>query len=70
MTAKAVSRKALRESLAPCSNDLKKQVSSSRVLKKKNTFNALDLNRLAKAAGLDSSGRRAVAVVVATRRYP
>jgi len=71
MTSKAVSRKASQESLAPCSDELKKQVTSSRVvLKKKNPLKALDLSRLAKAAGLDGSRRRAVAVAAATGRYP
>lgn len=70
MTSKAVSRKALRESLAPCSDELKRQVTSSRVLKKKNTLNAMDLNRQAQPTGLDNDGRRAVAVAAATGRYP
>jgi hypothetical protein len=70
MTTKAIARKALRECLAPCSEELKKQVSQRRILKKKNPLKALDLSRLAKAAELDSSARRAVAVAAATGRYP
>jgi hypothetical protein len=70
MTTKAIAHKALRECLAPCSEELKKQVSQRRILKKKNPLKALDLSRLAKAAELDSSARRAVAVAAATGRYP
>lgn len=65
-TARAVNRKAIRESLASCSDDLKKQVSSRRLLKRKNPLAALDLSRLAKAADLRCSDRRAVAVAAAT----
>jgi len=70
MTTKAIARKALRECLAPCSEELKKQVVQRRLLKKKNPLKALDLTRLAKAAELDYPARRAVAVAAATSRYP
>jgi hypothetical protein len=69
-TARAVGRKALRESLASCSDDLKQQVRTRRILKRKNPLVALDLSRLAKAAGLAYSDRRAVAVAAATGGFP
>jgi len=43
MTTKAVNQKALRETLAPCSAELKLLLSARRVLKKKNLLKALDL---------------------------
>lgn len=70
MTTKAVNQKALRETLAPCSAELKLPLSARRILKKKNPLKALDLPRLAKATGLDCTSRRAVAVAAATNRYP
>lgn len=70
MTTKSVTRKALRESLVSCSDELKEHVVARRVLKKKNPLKALDLSQLTKAAGLDCSARRAVAVAAATGRYP
>jgi hypothetical protein len=69
MTAKAVSRKALRESLASCSADLRKQVATRRILKKKKPLAALDLTRLASAAGLVCADKRAVAVAAATGKF-
>lgn len=59
---KAIQLKALRESLAACSATLKKQVVGRKLLKLKNPIGALDLERLARAAGLSCSSRRAVAV--------
>lgn len=70
MTTKAVSCKALRECLLPCSEDLKRQVAKQRLLKRKNPLKALDLDRLAKAADLDSTARHSVAVAAATGRFP
>lgn len=70
MTTKAIARKALRECLAPCSEELKKQVAQRCVLEKKNPLKALDLSHLAKAAELDLPARRAVAVAAATGHYP
>jgi hypothetical protein len=64
MTSRAVQRKAIRESLAPCSQDLKRQVKGRKLLKRKNPLGALDLGHLAKAAGL-GCGERHTAVVVA-----
>ncbi|CAL4982690.1 unnamed protein product [Urochloa decumbens] len=61
-TAKAMQRKALRKSLANCSNDLKRHVASRRIFKRKNPIGALDLRRLAKAAGLSCADQRAVAL--------
>ncbi|CAO2041471.1 unnamed protein product [Urochloa humidicola] len=69
-TTKAMQRKAIRESLAACSKDLKHHVKTRKLLKKKNPLGALDLGRLAKAAGIGCAGRRAVAVAAATGRSP
>ncbi|CAN6330814.1 unnamed protein product [Urochloa humidicola] len=66
----AMERKALREGLANCSKDLQRQVYKRKILKKKNPLGALDLGRLAKAAGLGCSGRHAVAVAAATGVCP
>ncbi|CAN6180743.1 unnamed protein product [Urochloa humidicola] len=60
---KAIQRKALRESLLSCSKALQKEVTSRKILKRKNAVGALDLGRLAKAAGLSCADQRAVAVV-------
>lgn len=65
-----VNQKALRETLAPCSAELKLLVSARRIVKKKNPLKALDLSRLAKATGLDCTSRRAIVVAAATNRYP
>lgn len=62
VAAKAIERKALRESLVACSASLKEQVAGRKLLKRKNPIGALDLGRLARAAGLSCSGRRYVAV--------
>jgi hypothetical protein len=62
VTAKAIQLKALHESLAACSASLKKQVAGRKLLKWKNPIGALDLRRLARAAGLSCSGRRSVEV--------
>ena len=69
-TAKAVARKALRDSLSSCSAELKNQVRHSRVLKKKNALKILDLTRLGKAAGLDEPSTRAVARAAASGVFP
>ncbi|CAN6339211.1 unnamed protein product [Urochloa humidicola] len=69
-TSKAMQRKAIRESLAACSADLKRQVQTRKLLKKKNPIGALDLGRLAKAVGLSCAWCRAVAVAAATDRSP
>jgi hypothetical protein len=70
MTTKAIACKALRECLAPCLEELKKQVAQRHVLKKKNPLKALDLSHLAKAAELDLPARHAVVVAAATGHYP
>lgn len=62
MATKAIQCKALRESLATCSASLK-HVTGRCLLKRKNPIGALDLKRLARAAGLSYSGRCAVTVV-------
>ncbi|CAN6350660.1 unnamed protein product [Urochloa humidicola] len=69
-TSRAMQRKALQESLGGCSADLKRQVRTRKLLKKKNPIGALDLGRLAKAAGLSCSDRRSVAVAAATGPVP
>ncbi|CAN6227584.1 unnamed protein product [Urochloa humidicola] len=69
-TSRAMQRKALRESLANCSQALKKQVSSRRILKRKNPIGAKDLRRLAKAAGLTCADQRAVAAAAADVATP
>ena len=63
VASKAMQCKALRESLAPCSAALKKHVAERKILKRKHPLGALDLHRLAKAAGLSCSDQNAVAVV-------
>jgi hypothetical protein len=69
MTTKAISRKALRESLASCSVELKKQVNSHRLLKKNNLLVALDLSHLAVVARLSCMDRCSVAVVAVIGRF-
>ncbi|CAN6270193.1 unnamed protein product [Urochloa humidicola] len=69
-TTKAMQRKAIRESLAACSKDLKHHVKTRKLLKKKNPLGALDLGRLAKVAGIGCAGCRAIAVAAATGRSP
>ena len=64
VAAKAIQRKALRESLAACSASLMKQVTGCKLLKRKNPIGALDLGHLAMAAGLSYIGRRSAAVTV------
>lgn len=56
----------LRESLAACSASLKKQVAGHKLLKRKNPIGALDLGRLARAAGLSCNGRRLVEVAASS----
>jgi len=57
MATKAIQRKAIRESLEACSVALKKQIKGRKILKRKNALGALDLGRLARAAGLSCAGR-------------
>ena len=63
VAAKAIQRKALRESLVACSASLKKQVAGRKLLKRKNPIGALELGHLSRAADLSCSGRQSVAVV-------
>ena len=63
VASKAMQRKALRESLAPCSAALKKHVAERKILKRKHPLGALDLCRLVKAARLSYSDQNAMAVV-------
>ncbi|CAN6276917.1 unnamed protein product [Urochloa humidicola] len=69
-TTKAMKCKALRESLAACSKTLKRQIKTRQMLKKKTPLGALDLGRLAKAAGLTCADHRAVTVAAAADRSP
>lgn len=62
MAAKAMQRKTLWESLVACSAVLKKQIKGRRILERKDALGALDLGRLARAAGLSCSDHKAVAV--------
>lgn len=70
MATKAIQRKALRESLVACSAALKKQIKGRGILKRKNALGALDLGRLAWAAGLSCSDHQAVAVAAAPTIAP
>ena len=63
VTSKAVQRKALRKCLAACSPALQKHVTGRKILKHKNPLGALDLRRLAKAAGLSCADQSAIAAV-------
>lgn len=65
MADKATRRKALRDELTSCSDALKKQIKGRKILKMRNPLGALDLGRLARAAGLSCSARHAVAVAAA-----
>lgn len=58
-------RKALRESLVACSAVLKKQIKGRQILNRKDALGALDLGRLARAAGLSCANRKAVVVAAA-----
>jgi hypothetical protein len=66
MTARAVQRRALRDNLATCSEELKRQVSTRKFLKRKTPLGALDLGRLAKAVGLGCADKRVVSIAAAT----
>lgn len=66
MSAKAIKHKAIRESLQACLAVLKKQIKGRHVLKRKHSLGALDLGRLARAAGLSCSERQAVTVAAAS----
>lgn len=66
MATRAIQHKALKESLQACSSALKKQIKGRRVFKRKHALGALDLGRLAKAAGLSCSDRQAVEVAAAS----
>ncbi|CAN6165254.1 unnamed protein product [Urochloa humidicola] len=69
-TSKAMQRKALRECLANCSQAMKKQVATCRILKRKHPIGALDLRRLAKAAGLSCADQNTVAVADVVAQVP
>ncbi|KAJ1272950.1 hypothetical protein BS78_06G242300 [Paspalum vaginatum] len=70
MTSRAVHLKALRENLQACSKPLQKHVKTCKLTKRKNPLGALDLGRLAKAAGLGCADRRAVAVAATAPTSP
>ncbi|KAG2622151.1 hypothetical protein PVAP13_3NG281382 [Panicum virgatum] len=70
ITSKAVQRKVLRESLANHSDDLKKDITSRRIFKRKHPIGVLDLRRLAKAAGLSCADQDVVAVAGVTTTAP
>lgn len=57
----AIRRKALQESLTACSNALRKHVKGRKMMKQKNPLGALDLGRLAQAAGLSCADHQAMA---------
>jgi hypothetical protein len=65
MADKAIRRKALKESLEACAPALKRQVRDRRLFKRKNPLGALDLGRLARAAGLSRTAKKAIAVAAA-----
>ena len=67
---KAMQHKALRESLAPCSAILKKHVTERKIFKRKHPLGALDLRRLAKAAGLSCTDQHAVSVTAGAPSCP
>lgn len=66
MTAWAILRRALRDNLATCSDKLKRQVSTRKLLKPKTPLGALDLGHLAKAVGLGCIDKLAVSIAAAT----
>lgn len=62
VVAKATNLKALHDGLLSCSAALKKQVKGRWLLKRKTALSALDINHLAKAAGIGCSSNWAVDV--------
>lgn len=63
VASKVIHLKALCKSLASCSASLKRQVVGRKLIKCKKPLGALDLGRLAKAAGIGCSNSSVVAVV-------
>lgn len=70
MATKAIECKAIRESLEACSAALKKQIKGRGILKRKHALGALDLGRLARAAGLSCSNHQAIEVVASSTAVP
>ena len=70
MASRAIHLKALREYLLACSKPLQRHVKARKLTKRKNPLSALDLGRLAKAAGLGCADRRAVALAATAPRSP
>lgn len=67
---KAIRCRAIKESLEASSEGVRKHVKGRKILKRKNALGALDLSRLAKAAGLSCSDHHAMAVAAASTIAP